>query len=170
MKRLVFSTLLAVLSSPALFAADPTSAEVNALRRLELQFQQHITSNPQAWRSSTQVCGNGLGVQHCQSMEGSSTSVGVMEGAQVGYDRDANGRTQFGVGVEYTTPGLAGVTVSGTRFPATGNEQYCAGVAVGAGLGLAVCSTIIRSHRGRLVAENLPSGGAAISFELPISN
>jgi len=40
----------------------------------------------------------------------------------------------------------------------------------GLGLGLAVCSTIIRSHGGRLIAENLPSGGAAISFELPASS
>jgi PAS domain S-box-containing protein len=40
----------------------------------------------------------------------------------------------------------------------------------GLGLGLAVCSTIIRSHGGRLIAENLPSGGAAISFELPAAS
>jgi len=39
----------------------------------------------------------------------------------------------------------------------------------GLGLGLAVCSTIIRSHRGRIIAENLSSGGACISFELPIA-
>lgn len=46
-------------------------------------------------------------------------------------------------------------------------EPFVTTKKTGLGLGLAVCSTIIRSHHGRLIAENLPSGGAAISFELP---
>lgn len=39
----------------------------------------------------------------------------------------------------------------------------------GMGLGLAVCATIIESHRGRLWAVNNPSGGASIHFRLPAS-
>jgi len=47
-------------------------------------------------------------------------------------------------------------------------EPFVTTKKTGLGLGLAVCSTIIRSHHGRLIAENLPSGGASFSFELPI--
>jgi C4-dicarboxylate-specific signal transduction histidine kinase len=47
-------------------------------------------------------------------------------------------------------------------------EPFVTTKQAGLGLGLAVCSTIIRSHQGRLIAENLPSGGASFSFELPI--
>jgi PAS domain S-box-containing protein len=47
-------------------------------------------------------------------------------------------------------------------------EPFVTTKQTGLGLGLAVCSTIIRSHHGRLIAENLPSGGASFSFELPI--
>lgn len=37
----------------------------------------------------------------------------------------------------------------------------------GVGLGLAICGTIIRTHRGRLWATNNPSRGATLHFELP---
>jgi PAS domain S-box-containing protein len=47
-------------------------------------------------------------------------------------------------------------------------EPFVTTKQTGLGLGLAVCSTIIRSHQGRLIGENLPSGGASFSFELPI--
>jgi PAS domain S-box-containing protein len=38
----------------------------------------------------------------------------------------------------------------------------------GLGMGLAVCRSIIKAHRGHLWAENNPAGGAAFFFELPI--
>jgi len=34
------------------------------------------------------------------------------------------------------------------------------------GIGLSVCSTIIKAHNGEIWADNLPSGGACISFSL----
>ena len=37
----------------------------------------------------------------------------------------------------------------------------------GMGLGLAICRTILESHRGRIQAENLRAGGAAFRFILP---
>ena len=37
----------------------------------------------------------------------------------------------------------------------------------GIGLGLAICGTIIRTHRGKLWATNNPAGGATLHFELP---
>jgi signal transduction histidine kinase len=37
----------------------------------------------------------------------------------------------------------------------------------GMGLGLTVCRTIIRVHRGRLWAENNADGGASFHFVLP---
>jgi signal transduction histidine kinase len=37
----------------------------------------------------------------------------------------------------------------------------------GMGLGLAVCTTIIESHRGKLWASNNPERGASLHFRLP---
>ena len=38
----------------------------------------------------------------------------------------------------------------------------------GLGIGLALCNSIIKAHRGRIWAENNPDGGATFIFELPI--
>ena len=37
----------------------------------------------------------------------------------------------------------------------------------GMGIGLSVCSTIVRAHGGRITAENIPTGGAMFRFILP---
>ncbi|HET6884321.1 MAG TPA: ATP-binding protein [Pirellulales bacterium] len=39
----------------------------------------------------------------------------------------------------------------------------------GLGMGLAICQTIIEQHQGRIWAGNRPSGGAIVSFHLPLS-
>jgi two-component system, OmpR family, sensor histidine kinase KdpD len=39
----------------------------------------------------------------------------------------------------------------------------------GAGLGLTICRAIVEAHGGRMWADNLPSGGAAFHFALPLS-
>lgn len=39
----------------------------------------------------------------------------------------------------------------------------------GAGLGLTICRAIVGAHGGRMWADNLPSGGAAIHFTLPLT-
>lgn len=36
------------------------------------------------------------------------------------------------------------------------------------GIGLSLCSTIIKAHGGKMKAENLKNGGAAVSFMLPL--
>jgi C4-dicarboxylate-specific signal transduction histidine kinase len=38
----------------------------------------------------------------------------------------------------------------------------------GLGMGLAICSSIIKDHKGRIWAENNPDGGATFFVELPI--
>jgi two-component system sensor histidine kinase KdpD len=43
-----------------------------------------------------------------------------------------------------------------------------AGRGRGAGLGLAICQGIVRAHGGAIHAENLPSGGLAVRFTLPL--
>jgi len=40
----------------------------------------------------------------------------------------------------------------------------------GRGLGLAICRTIVAAHGGRIWAENMAEGGAAISFALPAAD
>ena len=37
------------------------------------------------------------------------------------------------------------------------------------GLGLAICRKIVEAHRGTILAENLPGGGAEFRFSLPLS-
>jgi two-component system sensor histidine kinase KdpD len=39
----------------------------------------------------------------------------------------------------------------------------------GAGLGLTICKSIVEAHGGRIWADNLPSGGAAFHFALPLT-
>ncbi|HEY7362974.1 MAG TPA: sensor histidine kinase KdpD, partial [Methylomirabilota bacterium] len=39
----------------------------------------------------------------------------------------------------------------------------------GAGLGLAICHGIVRAHNGRIWAQNLPEGGVAFLFTLPLA-
>jgi len=39
----------------------------------------------------------------------------------------------------------------------------------GAGLGLTICRSIMEAHGGRIWADNLPSGGAAFHFTLPLT-
>jgi len=48
------------------------------------------------------------------------------------------------------------------RIAIEGNEG-------GAGLGLAICRSIVEAHGGRIWADNLPSGGAAFHFTLPLT-
>jgi two-component system sensor histidine kinase KdpD len=40
----------------------------------------------------------------------------------------------------------------------------------GTGLGLAICQGIVRAHGGRIWAQNLPEGGVAFLFRLPITD
>jgi two-component system, OmpR family, sensor histidine kinase KdpD len=40
----------------------------------------------------------------------------------------------------------------------------------GAGLGLAICRGIVRAHGGRIWAQNLPGGGVAFLFTLPLGD
>jgi two-component system sensor histidine kinase KdpD len=93
--------------------------------------------------------------------------------------------------VKYTPPGTAieisagtdqnelVVTVSdhGPGIPAGEEERIFEkfhrvareGSQGGAGLGLTICRAIVEAHGGRMWADNLPSGGAALHFALPLT-
>jgi C4-dicarboxylate-specific signal transduction histidine kinase len=47
-------------------------------------------------------------------------------------------------------------------------EPFFTTKGTGLGMGLAVCSSIIKDHRGRIWAENNPDGGATFFIELPV--
>jgi two-component system, OmpR family, sensor histidine kinase KdpD len=40
----------------------------------------------------------------------------------------------------------------------------------GVGLGLAICRGIVRAHGGRIWAQNIPGGGVAFLFTLPLGD
>jgi two-component system sensor histidine kinase KdpD len=40
----------------------------------------------------------------------------------------------------------------------------------GTGLGLAICKGVVQAHGGRIWAQNLPGGGVAILFTLPLTD
>lgn len=61
-------------------------------------------------------------------------------------------------------PGIPG------RLPERVFEPFFTTKATGMGMGLPVSKTIIEAHKGRIWAENQPSGGACFCFTLPVAN
>ena len=70
------------------------------------------------------------------------------------------------VSVEDFGPGLAPEDVE--RVFAMFHHGASEGVTGGVGLGLAICRAIIRLHDGKAWAENMPGGGTAFRFTLPL--
>ena len=70
------------------------------------------------------------------------------------------------VSVEDHGPGLADGDVE--RIFAKFHRGVMEGPAGGMGLGLAICRAIVRLHGGRAWAEQLPGGGTAFRFSLPL--
>ncbi|WP_413989012.1 PAS domain-containing protein [Labrys okinawensis] len=56
----------------------------------------------------------------------------------------------------------------GLRNPERIFEAFYTTKPDGMGMGLAICRSIVEAHSGRLWAENVDTGGAAITFSLPI--
>ena len=55
------------------------------------------------------------------------------------------------------------------RFWRADSARTRTGERPGAGLGLAICRGIVQAHGGRIWAQNLPEGGVAFLFTLPLS-
>ena len=47
-------------------------------------------------------------------------------------------------------------------------EHFVSTKPQGMGLGLAICRSIVKAHRGRLWATNMPEGGATLTLQLPV--
>jgi len=73
--------------------------------------------------------------------------------------------TETGIGARVDVvdrgPGIAS-TIFATMF-----DPFESTKSSGLGMGLAVCRSIVDAHEGRIWADNLPGGGARLSFELP---
>ena len=70
------------------------------------------------------------------------------------------------VSVEDYGPGIAPEEVE--RIFAMFHHGASEGAAGGVGLGLAICRAIVRLHGGKAWAENIPGGGTAFRFTLPL--
>lgn len=64
-------------------------------------------------------------------------------------------------------PELPGSLTDGSALPLA---RSCADGRRGLGLGLTLCSAIIKAHGGRMTAENRPEGGAQVTLWLPAGN
>mgnify|MGYP002680583615 CR=1 FL=1 len=64
-------------------------------------------------------------------------------------------------------PELPGSLTEGGALPLA---RSCADGRRGLGLGLTLCSAIIKAHGGRMTAENRPEGGAQVTLWLPAGN
>jgi two-component system sensor histidine kinase KdpD len=80
--------------------------------------------------------------------------------------RAQQGKGELVVSVEDFGPGIPEGEVERVfdKFHRPGAE----GSAGGVGLGLAICRAIVRLHGGRAWAEQLPGGGSAFRFTLPL--
>lgn len=66
-------------------------------------------------------------------------------------------------------PGLSPEKLTSLSRPfeaASGGRQFAGG---GAGLGLAICESVLRAHDGSLVLENRPGGGLRVTVRLPLT-
>jgi two-component system sensor histidine kinase KdpD len=80
--------------------------------------------------------------------------------------RAQQGKGELVVSVEDFGPGIAEGEVE--RVFAKFHRPGAEGAAGGVGLGLAICRAIVRLHGGRAWAEQLPGGGSAFRFTLPV--
>ena len=81
-------------------------------------------------------------------------------------------RITISIGLEPPDNGLISVVDGGTGIPEDEMERvfepFVTSKQGGLGLGLAICRSIVKRHRGRLWAVNNPSGGATFHLALPL--
>jgi two-component system sensor histidine kinase BaeS len=74
------------------------------------------------------------------------------------------------VSVEDSGPGFAEEDIPRLFEQFYRGEQARTRATGGAGLGLAIARGVIEAHNGRIWAENMPTGGARVAFELPAAD
>jgi len=86
--------------------------------------------------------------------------------------RAGSRRITISIGLEPPENGLLSVADAGTGIPEDEMERvfepFVTSKQGGLGLGLAICRSIVKAHRGRLWAVNNPSGGATFHLALPL--
>jgi signal transduction histidine kinase len=72
------------------------------------------------------------------------------------------------VSVEDSGPGFVAEDIPRLFEQFYRGEQSRTRATGGAGLGLAIARGVIEAHNGRIWAENMPTGGSRVAFELPV--
>ena len=70
----------------------------------------------------------------------------------------------------WSSPGAVGLRGSrrSTAFAARLASEDAVKKAMGMGVGLSICHGIVEDHKGMIMAENVPDGGAQFTISLPV--
>jgi len=103
------------------------------------------------------------------SPQGGRITVAVHIEAREWTDRESPGTSSFtAIQVADEGPGIALEDLP-HLFEMFGRRKDPGDIRMGRGLGLHFCRLVVSAHRGKIRAENRPSGGAVFSVELPLN-
>jgi signal transduction histidine kinase len=138
--------------------------ETNRLLHSEMVLQQ-VEFTTECAESLPRVSGNNVQIQQVLFnliMNGVQAMESVPRDGRLVRVATALSGSEVVVGVEDRGPGIDGDKIDRIFEPLATWKPG------GTGMGLAVSSSIIRAHGGRMWAENRPDGGARVGFAIPV--